>query len=209
MKERCCLLWLSLALALVVSPLSADDTAPSVPFLLPTPDGWAEETIPFPLGFAPDIDYSGIEEVRLSNGMFDRDHPNFWTYAFVWWLEGDVDPDAARLTEDLDRYYRGLAKAVSAGQDVDPEAIQTDVQIDPLPAAGGRKAFRGRLTVFDAFATRAALQLNARITSWRCEAEGRRVVMFELSPQPPDGPGWDVLDNVRQGFRCSKGDPEP
>ncbi len=41
-------------------------------FFLPTPEGWQTETIPFPLEFAPEIKYEGLEELRFAPGMVSR-----------------------------------------------------------------------------------------------------------------------------------------
>src|SRR5262245_33462421 len=39
--------------------------AVSASFQWPIPEGWQHETIPFPLEFAPDLPYQGVEELRF------------------------------------------------------------------------------------------------------------------------------------------------
>src|SRR5688500_2734436 len=63
-----------------VEPSSASPAA-DVPFAWPVPAGWRTETIPFPLGFAPTLPYTGIEELRFAPGMFKAGSDDFWTYA--------------------------------------------------------------------------------------------------------------------------------
>src|SRR5690348_7269453 len=54
----------------------------------PTPEGWRREVIPFPLDFAPEIGYRGVEELRFAPRFFDPAAPTYWSYAFAWLLEG-------------------------------------------------------------------------------------------------------------------------
>src|SRR4051794_9456116 len=70
-------------------PEQTRSAAASPSFTLPLPPGFRTETIPFPLGFAPDLPYRGVEELRFAPGMFQPGAPDFWSYAFVWWLEGN------------------------------------------------------------------------------------------------------------------------
>ena len=48
------------SLVLSAPILAQDAPAPELPFHLPTPEGWRTETIPFPLGFAPELEYEGL-----------------------------------------------------------------------------------------------------------------------------------------------------
>ena len=77
-------------LVALLLPIGALTEAAEVPFHLPTPEGWRTETIPFPLEFAPELDYEGVEELRFAPGMFTEGAEDYWTYAFVWWLPSDV-----------------------------------------------------------------------------------------------------------------------
>jgi len=80
-----------------------------LPFYMPVPDGWRAETIPFPLDFAPELNYEGLEELRFAPGMFDADSEDFWTYAFIWWIpeETSIDPDSLGPRAG---YERGLVR---------------------------------------------------------------------------------------------------
>ena len=79
-------LFILVILCLTVVSSSAAQERVDVPFYLPTPDGWRTETIPFPLDFAPELEYEGLEELRFSPGMFAEMKTDFWSYAFVWWV---------------------------------------------------------------------------------------------------------------------------
>src|SRR4051812_19484084 len=103
---RGCFLGVVGALLSLCVPTRAETPA----FRWPVPKGWAEETIPFPLGFAPEVPFHGTEEVRFSPRMFDPKAPGYWTYTFVWWLEGEPDVGAPALKAHLRRYFSGLCQ---------------------------------------------------------------------------------------------------
>ena len=57
--------------ALTIPATSCGQELAEIPFSMPTPEGWRTETIPFPLEFAPELEYEGLEELRFAPGMFD------------------------------------------------------------------------------------------------------------------------------------------
>lgn len=185
---------------LVLSPCGATADEPSgVPFDLPVPEGWRTETIPFPLEFAPELDYEGLEELRFAPGMFEAGSEDFWSYAFVWWLALGTELDAETLASDLEAYFRGLARAVaeSNGFDLGDATFAARLQ-------GDGRTFHGEAETLDAFVTRKPVLLNVHVEIRRCEDEKRLAVFFELSPQPDSHAIWETLAQIRQGFRCRK-----
>jgi len=174
-----------------------------VPFYLPTPEGWRTETIPFPLSFAPSLEYEGLEEIRFAPGMFDAEQSDFWTYAFVWWVPKDTVLTKSRLETDLVAYFQGLAEAVAKGREIEIPEPTFSARLEAVEVASGRPGFRGSLETFDAFASLAVVQLNARIEVRECVEEGRLLVTFEISPQAESHAVWKTLAAIREGARCS------
>lgn len=196
-------------------PVPQDERAPepatepeavAVPFVLPQPEGWNAETIPFPLPFAPTLPYRGLEVLRFAPGMFDAQAEDFWTYAFVWWIDASHRIDGPRLAHDLEAYFAGLARLVAASAE-DGEsvslAMDPDATVVALEAAGP-DAFTGTVRTVDAFTTGASLALGLRVTRRHCEAAGRQAMLFLLSPQAPEHPLWTVLEGISRGFRCDE-----
>lgn len=173
--------------------------AAPLPFHLPTPAGWRTETIPFPLSFAPDLGYRGLEELRFAPGMFTPKAPDFWTYGFAWWVEGTVTPDAAKLGRDLGLYFDGLAKAVEKPERFDAKKAKSNAKLKK--SASG---FEGTADAYDAFATHGRVTLNVRIRSVPCAAQGHTALLFEISPQPTKHIVWKQLEPVSTGFRCER-----
>jgi hypothetical protein len=75
----------------------------------PLPTGWRSETILFPLEFAPDIPHQGVEELRFAPGFSKPQTTDYCSYAFVWWLKDQSPIDRTVLSDELVRYFRGLA----------------------------------------------------------------------------------------------------
>lgn len=168
------------------------------PFDWPIHDGWKGETIPFPLGFAPDLPYRGVEELRFAPGFFDADSSHVWSYVFVWVIEPPL-PDATAIERDLAVYFEGLARAVSEGKH-DLSGVAFTAAIDGDEATG----FTGTAAAFDAFKTGRPLTLHLRAAAAPCPTSGQRALVVRLSPRPPaeDDAVWKDLDAVAAEFRC-------
>jgi hypothetical protein len=204
MPQRLVLL-LTLAFASEVLAQKAA-SKPELPFVMPTPEGWRTETIPFPIEFAPALPYKGLEELRFSPGMFKPGSEDFWTYAFVFWLEGEVPLTAARLDSDLKTYLEGLSRAVEEkNAKFDPKAADVTARIEELKASPeGQQHFAGKVEAYDPFKTHQRQTLNVRVNVFQCKAQGRTVAFFQVSPQPTTHKVWKTLQQIRDGFRCSK-----
>jgi hypothetical protein len=176
---------------------------PEVTFHLPTPQGWRTETLPFPLDFAPELEFEGVEELRLSPGMFDETSEDFWSRAFVWWVPEATHFSTERLENDLETYFLGLTGGVAAARQLDPGKPDFDVRLEPVDVTtpAGRE-WTGTVRTFDIFTTQQPIRLNVRIDIQGCTEKGHLAVFFQLSPQPFRNAIWAVLGDVRQDFRC-------
>jgi len=180
------------------------DEAAGVPFVLPLPDGWGSETIPFPLDFAPELDYEGVEELRFAPGMFKEGTEDFWSYAFVWWVAADTVISADGLEDDLESYFSGLSRAVLEGSGDGLDGAVFGVELEELAEVRrDRFELTGTVQTFDPFVTKEQLKLNVRVIEIECPEQGRLAVYFELSPQASDHGVWIELAQIREGFRCS------
>jgi len=190
---------------------SAGPSSPSSPtpgFVWPVPEGWKQETIPFPLGFAPDLPYEGIEELRFAPAFFDPSAPTYFSYAFVWWLKGRPEFDRASLERDLVRYFAGLCNAVGKNKfsfdnsrfkaKLEPSAEPANVAFSPA------QSFRGTLDAYDPFknGNGRELSLNVDLAIGDCAASGHRVVLVAASPKPRADPIWQALAERKASFHC-------
>lgn len=196
MAKNVALAGLLLGCALAPSANFAQEV--ELPFSMPIPTGWRTETLPFPLEFAPDLPYSGLEELRFAPGMFEETSEELWSYAFVWWI-GEAEPvDAASLTLHLEAYFRGLAHAVGESRGFEVGNATFGAEIEDH----GDGRFAGHAETFDAFVTRGQMNLKLRGRVLECPSQASRAVLFSLSPQPFEHPIWRTLDSITDGFRC-------
>ena len=184
--------------------MAEEKMEPGASLFQQSPADWRAEVIPFPLGFAPDIDYKGVEELRFAPGMFKPEADTYFTYAFVWWLEGQPQIDEARLQADLLKYFRGLYQAVSKKE---PKQVGSfAVKIEPhgsLDEDGVRKTrYRGEARWVDPFATERDVTLNLRIFHWVCAAQDRTAVLFLATPRKHGDAVWETLSSIKAGT-CS------
>lgn len=176
-----------------------------VPYFMPLFEGWQAEFIEFPLGFAPDLGYEGHADVRFMPGMFSGGAPDYWSYTFLWWLNDDVDFDAARLSSDIETYFTGLANVVDADGALQPDQAQShqaEAQFAAL-TEGNQQSFIGQAAVFDGFVKHDKIRLNIQVNEVPCPAYGKKAVLFALSPQELNAEPWQDLEKVREAFTCS------
>ncbi len=155
---------------------------------------WGKEFFHFPLHFAPQINYQGVEEVVFPENWIIPDSADFWSYVFVWELDNKTLITPSELEKVLIEYFDGLMAVVN--DDKDAEMIKTSTHFELNPDPQDSVDIIGDLTIFDAFATNAPLDLNARIFSNYCEERGKLFLLFQFSPQEYDHPTWDKLRTV-------------
>ena len=156
---------------------------------------WGKEFFHFPLHFAPEIPFEGVEEVVFPKNWIKPDSADFWSYVFVWELDNKKEITPGELERTLKRYFDGLMGVVN--DDKEAEMIKTKASfkknINPFEKAD----LIGELTIFDAFATNDALTLNAKMFSNYCEDRGKLILHFQFSPQEFEHSVWDLLRTVK------------
>ena len=175
------------------------------PYRLPSPKGWEVERFPIPIDFAPQIPYRGVEEVRFAPGWGEEKSADYWSYAYLWWLEGDPKIDAAALEKHLTAYYQGLVGSNITRRKIPADKlVPTRVQLkstkaDPDDAA----TYAGTVAMLDYMALR-PMTLNCRVGVRRCGEQGRTAVFVELSPQPAGHAVWADMKTIKRGFSCTE-----
>jgi len=173
----------------------------ATPELLPkTPPGWRFERIDFPLSFAPDLKFTGFEELRFAPGMFDAKSDTYFTYIFAMQINNDVTLNAKTLKDLFETYYRGLCKKVAKGKefDIDESKIVAAVREDHYESPHSRR-FMVTLESYDPFVTGKPLTLNlAVLVTDKGKKEHR--LFASVSPKPLDDPVWKVLLRMERDF---------
>ncbi|HWY09804.1 MAG TPA: hypothetical protein VN026_00690 [Bacteroidia bacterium] len=170
-------------------------------YALPTPKNWGTEKILFPIKFAPQIDYKGIEEIRFMPGWARMDSSEYWSYDFLWYLDGRIIFEPVMLESKMKVYYEGLAAATKSVPREKLIPVIAKFQYD-VTAKDDIKTFIGTIEMLD-YMMQEKLLLNCKI-HWRNCGKNKTVVFFELSPKPVTHKVWEGLDKVWTDFNCKK-----
>lgn len=198
---------LALLLAGLSPFLSAQAAEPVFQFETGAP-AWRGERIDLPPGFARDLGWTGVEEIRFAPGMFEAGAPDFFSYILVFHLAPESDVSEAGLKRELLVYYRGLAASVMAGKEKKVETkdfaitlTKADVATLAAPdAAPKAEGWTGTLDWIEPFATEKPQRLHFEVHLWK---EGDHpVVLSCVSPVDPDSEvAWPTLRAIRKSFR--------
>lgn len=170
-------------------------------FKLPVPVGFTTEEFALPPDFAPLFTYKGVEEIRFHPGWGDSTNKGYWSYVYLWWLDGAPAITVQALTSNLSAYYDGLVGRNIRSRSIPrSKVVGTVVAIKPAQTAKHDKAtFVGTIAMLD-YMTRKPMTLHAIIHVKDAGKSGKTAVIIEVSPQQPGTPIWKELSQVPEGF---------
>ena len=179
------------------------------PYTFTAPEGWRSERIPFPPGFAKNLDYKGHEDLRFAPGMFKPEAPDYFSYAIVMWIEGAMSFEPVSLEKDLLKYYKGLCASVAKGKKFDLDLSTITVLVtkqEKKGMLGGVEAaqFHGHIDWYDPFVTGKPLTLQLEIWARSADAGKRSCLFILASPKEKATPVWEALRKIQSGFACPK-----
>lgn len=161
--------------------------------ILSAPDNWKGEIIPFPLGFAPSIDFIGFEDLRFSPGWSDSTSNEFWAYIFVWYIEKNSPMNESKLTQTFNKYYDGLM-----GADINNKLDKTQSQFTKT-----NEGFTGKMRVYDRFFTKDYITLNIKVTETFCPETNKQIILCKITPKAFDDDVWNIFDDVKLKVKCN------
>jgi len=175
------------------------------PYFLNTPKDWDVERFLIPIEFAPSIAYKGVEDIRFTPGWGKAETNDYWSYAFLWYLDSTINFDSKIIETNLNAYYTGLininvdksklaaAKSIPVKVTVKEKAIEKE----------DSKTFEGTVYMTD-FLTLKPISLNLRIHIKYCEGPSKTFIFHELSPKPYSDTVWAGLNQLWIDFKCRK-----
>src|SRR5665213_62704 len=92
------------------SKVEFDGNKWNAPYNLNFPKGWDVERFLIPIEFAPEIPYKGVEDIRFTPGWGNVKSDEYWTYAFLWYLDDTQKINAKIVENNLKAYYTGLVR---------------------------------------------------------------------------------------------------
>jgi hypothetical protein len=176
------------------------------PYHLSTPQRWGIERFLIPISFAPEIPYKGVEDVRFTPGWGDVKTDEYWTYAFLWYLDGAPDVDAKTIANNLKAYYTGLIEINRESYKVPVEKlIPVLTSFEEMPTdKGDTKTFTGTIKMLD-YMQHKPITLHCIAHLKSCRDDNKTILFYELSPKPFTHSNWVDLNQLWQEFRCKKG----
>jgi hypothetical protein len=175
------------------------------PYYLPIPKDWTFERFLVPPSFASAIQYKGVEDIRFTPGWSKIESNEYWSYAFLWFLDDAKEFDSKTLENNLTAYYIGLFNINTDKSKTDTtKLIQVNVSISSKKAENeDRKTFEGVVKMND-YMTKKPISLNLIIHIKSCEAQNKTFAFFELSPKPYSDNVWNDLNQLWLNFKCIK-----
>ncbi len=173
------------------------------PYTLPIPKNWTIERFLIPISFAPQIPYKGVEDIRFTPGWGKVKSDEYWSYAFLWYLDGTIKMDAKTLNDNLQAYFTGLIKTNRSNTIIGKmEPVVTSFK-ETKKDAGDLQTYIGTIKMED-YMTLKPLMLNCKVHLKSCPGENKTLIFYELSPQVFSHTVWQSLDKLWVDFRCKK-----
>jgi hypothetical protein len=172
-------------------------------YTLPTPKDWGIERFPLPISFAPAITYKGVEDIRFTPGWGKATSEEYWSYAFLWYLDGKINMDATTIESNLKAYYTGLISV--NGSNIPNEKLIPVVTAFKVSkkGKGDIKTFSGSIVMLDYMAQK-SITLNCKVHWKACKETNKTYIFYELSPQPFTHQVWVSLGQLWLDFKCEK-----
>lgn len=186
-----------------VTKPSFDGHTWKAPYSLAIPKNWTIERFLIPISFAPQIPYKGVEDIRFTPGWGKVKSDEYWSYAFLWYLDGAIKMDAKSLNDNLQAYYTGLIKTNRSNTIIGKmEPVVTSFK-ELKKDVGDIQTYAGTVKMED-YMTLKPLLLNCKVHVKTCPGENKTFIFYELSPQAYSHTVWQSLDKLWVDFRCKK-----
>jgi hypothetical protein len=175
------------------------------PYTLNFPKGWDVERFLIPIAFAPQIPYKGVEDIRFAPGWAKVKTDEYWTYAFLWYLDSATETNAIIVANNLKAYYTGLVginirqRKIPDNKLVTVKTIIKKVKTDK----GDLKTFRGTIYMLD-YMEQKPITLNCIVHLKSCAGKDKTFIFNEISPKPYNHPVWQSLNQLWTNFSCEK-----
>lgn len=175
------------------------------PYHLLIPKGWEIERFPIPIEFAPEINYKGVEDVRFAPGWGAEKSEDYWSYTYLWWLEGEQKIDATVLQKNLKAYYEGLVGRNIISRNIPTgKIVPTNVIVKNQKAGENSSGlYNGTIDMLD-YMTQKPMRLHFLAQVQNCESHNHTAVFIEISPKPYSHPIWKEMNRIKVSFNCDK-----
>jgi hypothetical protein len=172
------------------------------PYTFGVPDGWRVERYLLPPFFAPGVKLKGIEDLRLPSGWGVPSSNEYWSAAFLYWLDKGQTINADVLKEMLTTYFDGLIKVNIPPNTPKEKLVPTTVSIQKIkPEPDDLETYSATISMLD-FQSMNPITLNYMAHVRTCNDKNHFPVFAELSPKPFSDPLWTTMKRMKQQFVC-------
>lgn len=177
------------------------------PYTFDIPQNYRIERTSFPPPFALGIKLKGIEEIRFPPGWGTAGKDDYWSLAYLYWLNAGQNIDADVLRETLTTYFDGLV--IRGGgpvpHNIPPDKlIPTKVNIQKIRTESDDAAtWSGTIDMLDYMAMK-PIRLNFLAHMKSCTGQKHTAVFVEASPKAYTDPLWTDLKKMKQNFKCGE-----
>jgi hypothetical protein len=199
-------IYVTFCFALAVSNLLMAQQAES-PYAFGLPAGWRAERTASPPPFAPEFSLRGVEEIRFPPGWGVVGQPDYWSVAYLFWLDAGQKIDTVVLKNNLKIYFDGL---VQIGGGRTPHNIPRDKLIlttvharKVKTEADDKETYQGTIDMLDYMAMK-PMRLNFAAHVKVCSAQNHVPLFIEASPKPSNDVIWSRLQTMKKDFKCVK-----
>ncbi|MEO5685129.1 MAG: hypothetical protein ABIQ88_20965 [Chitinophagaceae bacterium] len=174
------------------------------PYTLDFPKDWDVERFLIPIEFAPSIPYKGVEDIRFTPGWGSAKSEEYWSYAFLWYLEGKPAMTAKMIANNLNAYYTGLIGRNIESRKIPAEKVfPVKTSISPAKISpGDAKTFAGTIYMLDYMAQK-PITFNCIIHVKYCPGKNNSFIFTEISPKSYADPVWSDLNARWASFNCN------
>jgi len=170
--------------------------------LLKEPATWSFERFALPPSFAPNFSYKGVEELRFSPGMFQKEATDYFTYAFVAQLDNVKTITRDNIQNYLLEYFRGLCSSTAHDRKLTVDTSKITVNTEPQKGITGNEIiYNAFLNVFGVFADGAPVKLNMEVKVLKDVASVKTYLVFIASPQEKTSEVWKDLYKIQNDFK--------
>lgn len=177
------------------------------PYHLAIPANWTIERFLIPISFAPKIPYTGVEDIRFAPGWGNVESEEYWSYAFLWYLDDTPKISSAIIANNLKAYYTGLihintdtAKLKAISETL--RQVKTSFR-EIVADKEDLKTFSGTVEMLDYMQLK-PITLNCIVHMRTCTQENKTVLFYQLSPQPYSSKIWSSFNQLWLDFTCKK-----
>ena len=187
----------------LVSMLFVKANAQQTGYDFPKPKGWNTEKIPFPIDFAKNIPFKGMEELRFTPGWGNNKTGEYWAYDFLWIVEGEPAISKSDLDKYMTQYFTGLYISNLKNKTAPmPGFIKAKFK-KAHAQQNDKETYEGNISTLD-FLTGQTIAFYAKVHVRYYPEVQHAAIIFEISPQSYKNVVWDSLDGVANGFSIKK-----